>query len=371
MNNLLDVIIIGAGVNGLSIAKALSSKSLDVLVLEKEDNFGMGISSRNSEVIHAGIYNPPGFLKSSLCVSGNRKLYQYANARNIPHNACGKLIIASNKSELSRLESLKKNAEKCGVNDLELINADQCHKFEPDINAFAALHSPTSGIIDSHTYMMSLVADIENQNGQIVYRTEIIAIEKTTNGFSITTKNRDNETYTLSCCLLINAAGLGAMDIAQMIDALDKKHVPELHYAKGNYFSYSGKNAFHKLIYPLPAIGGLGIHLTLDMAGGIKFGPDVEHIKTQDYSVNPALKSEFAMAIKKYYPSLDEKKLHPSFAGIRPKLSPPIAGAPLLDFDIQFNSDHGIEGLVNLFGVESPGLTSSLAIGDYVVENLI
>lgn len=342
---------------GLSIARALTDKGKDVLILEREKNFGMGISARNSEVIHAGIYNPPHMLKSSLCIIGKKALYDYAKMRNIPHNNCGKLIVATGDEELEALEKIKLNAVECGVNDLSLLTVDQCRALEPEINAVAGILCPSSGVIDSHSYMMALLADVENQGGGVVYNTEITAIEKKQNGFTITT----NDHYSLDCDLIINAAGLGAINVARMIGELSDDHIPTLHMAKGTYFSYSGKTNFKQLIYPIPQKGGLGIHLTLNMAGGVKFGPDVEFIEREDYAVNASKKTKFIQSIKKYYPQIDEHKLHADYAGIRPKLTK--EGS---DFNIQFESDHAVEGLVNLFGIESPGLTASLAIADYV-----
>ncbi len=357
MSDHIDYVIIGAGVVGLCIGRMLGIRGNDVLILEKEKSYGMGVSSRNSEVIHAGLYFPPKMLKSSLCLSGKQMLYQYATERNIPHKQCGKIVVASGILELPKLEAIKTNAEKCGVDDLRLLSEKECLELEPDLNAAAGIFSPSSGVIDTHAYMTALLGDLENNGGQAVYNTEITAIEKISPGFKITT----NDDYNISCSNLINAAGLGAMKIAKMIDALDKKYIPPLVLAKGSYFSYSGKTNFKHLIYPVPFVGGLGIHLTLDMAGGVKFGPNVEFIEKEDYTVNHSIKDDFVKSIKNYLPNIDEDKLQPDYAGIRPKLC-----KEGTDFDIQFPSDHDIEGLVNLFGMESPGLTSSLAIAEYI-----
>jgi L-2-hydroxyglutarate oxidase LhgO len=358
----IDVLIVGAGVIGLSIAKKLCLEGCQVLVIDKESSFGMGISSRNSEVIHAGLYFSPDMLKTKLCVDGKHQLYDYALKRNIAHKKCGKLLVASTIQEIEKLEHIKRNAEKCGIDDLTLLTKDQCTALEPDIHAVAGILSPSSGVIDTHVYMFSLLGDLENSGGQAVFNTKITAIKKILSGFEVTT----NDDYKIQCTTLINAAGLGAMDIADMIDALDKKHIPKLVMAKGHYFSYSAKTNFKHLIYPLPFVGGLGVHLTIDMSGKVKFGPDVHFIEQEDYSINLELKGAFLKSIKHYFPKIDETKLRPDYAGIRPKLA-----KEGIDFDIQFPKNHAIEGLVNLFGIESPGLTSSLAIADYVAENII
>lgn len=366
MNNKINIIIIGAGVIGLSIAQKLSKKKLDVLIIEKNKSFGMGISSRNSEVIHAGLYHSPEMLKTTLCVKGKNDLYEYAEKHYIPHKNCGKLVVATSEQELPKLESIHQNAQKCGVNDLSILTEKECKKLAPETNALAGLFSPSSGIIDTHSYMLSLLGNAENNGVQVAYQTEIIEIEKVKNEFLITTQDIDNNIFTISCDILINAAGLGAMKIAHMIDDLDKSNIPELIMAKGSYFSYSGRTNFKHLIYPIPIVGGLGIHLTLDMSGAVRFGPDVEFVQHEEYNVNNSSKKIFLDLIKTYYPSIDETKLHPDYAGIRPKISK--QGE---DFNIQFETEHGIRGLVNLFGIESPGLTASLAIADYVTEKII
>ncbi|MBT4145469.1 MAG: NAD(P)/FAD-dependent oxidoreductase [Kordiimonadaceae bacterium] len=361
MSDHVDIIIIGAGVIGLSVARALSLAGKNVLILEREKSFGMGVSSRNSEVIHAGLYFDADMLKSSLCVRGKEMLYQYAAERHIPHKRCGKLLVASSEAELPKLEQIKLNAENCGVNDLRMLSKADCSALEPDISAVAGIFSPSSGVIDSHSLMLCLLADTENSGGQVVFNTVISAIEKTAEGFKVTT----NDDYSISCDILINAAGLGAMTIANMIDVLDKSHIPDLIMAKGNYFSYSAKTSFNHLVYPLPFQGGLGVHLTLDTAGGVKFGPDVKFIEHEEYTVSPSLKNDFLNSIRHYFPTVDPEKLNADYAGIRPKLS-----KDGLDFCIQFEKDHKIKGLINLFGIESPGLTASLAIADYIKEKI-
>lgn len=357
----IQTIIIGAGVVGLAIGKKLTKLGHEVIILEREKSFGMGISSRNSEVIHAGLYFDKEWLKTQFCVSGKEMLYDYAASRHVPHKRCGKLLVASSKHELEKLEYIKNNAFQNGVTDLRSLNAAQCNELEPDIHAVEGIFSPSSGVIDSHSLMQSLLADIENNDGQVVYNTEIVAIEKTMAGFKIILQDG----YEVSCNSLINAAGLGAQYIARRIDVLDELLIPDLIMAKGCYFSYSGNTNFNHLVYPLPFQGGLGIHLTLDMAGGVKFGPDVEFIEDENYTVNQSLKEKFIKSIGHYFPGIDPSKLNPDYAGIRPKLSKDGE-----DFMIQSSCEHGIEGLINLFGIESPGLTSCLAIADHVKEKL-
>lgn len=361
MHDQIDIIIIGAGVIGLAIAKKFSEAGRDVLILEKEKSFGMGISSRNSEVIHAGLYFDKEMAKTKFCVEGKGLLYEYASDRNIPHKRCGKLLVASSEGELEKLENIRKIAENNGVLDLKPLNKADCMALEPDISAVAGVFSPSSGVIDTHSLMLALLADTENAGGQAVYNTEIKEVEKQTNGFKITIQDG----YALNCNTLINAAGLGAQKIANKIDALKKHTIPALIMAKGHYFSYSGRTNFNHLVYPLPFQGGLGIHLTLDMAGGVKFGPDISYVKHEKYNISNYIKKNFINSIKHYFPNLNPDKLTPNYAGIRPKLS-----KDGLDFAIHFEDTHGIPSLVNLFGIESPGLTSCLAIADYVKEQI-
>ncbi len=361
MDNEVEAVVIGAGVIGLSIARALCQKGNETLILEKESSFGMGISSRNSEVVHAGLYFDKEMLKTRFCVTGKKQLYHYASSRGIPFMRCGKLLVASDDDELPKLERIKNTAEKNGISDLIPLTRAECNALEPDISAVAGLFSPSSGVIDTHSLMLSLLGDVENNGGQAVFNTEIKAIEKKNNGFVV--KIQDG--YEIGCKTLINAAGLGAQTIAHMIDALNPAQIPDLVMAKGHYFSYSGRTNFKHLIYPLPFQGGLGIHLTLDMTGRVKFGPDVDHVTHENYSISNSIKTDFIKSIKHYFPDLNPDKLTPDYAGIRPKLS-----KDGLDFNIQFKKNHDIEGLVNLFGIESPGLTSCLAIADFVAEQL-
>ncbi len=361
MTDRVETIVLGAGVIGLAIAKKLAELGHQIMILEKESSFGMGVSSRNSEVIHAGLYFNESWLKTKLCVTGKELLYGYAESRHIPYKRCGKLMVASSPTELAKLEQIKSQAAKNGVLDLKPLSATMCRDLEPDIHAVEGVFSPSSGVIDTHSLMQSLLADVETAGGQAVFNTEVAEIEKAADGFKITLVDG----YSLECTRLINAAGLGAQNLAHKIDTLDNSLIPDLVMAKGCYFSYSGQSKFNHLVYPLPFQGGLGIHLTLDIEGGVKFGPDVEFVKTEDYSVNSDLKLKFIEAIHHYFPGVDPLKLNPDYAGIRPKLS-----KDGLDFMIQFEDDHRIPGLVNLFGIESPGLTSCLAIADYVKDKV-
>ncbi|MCC3861075.1 NAD(P)/FAD-dependent oxidoreductase [Pseudemcibacter aquimaris] len=361
MSDHQDIIVIGAGVIGLSIAKHLSEAGREVLVLEKEKHFGMITSSRNSEVIHAGLYFAPDWLKTKLCVRGKELLYEYAAQRHIPHQRCGKILVAMSDAEQERLDDIKSKAELNGVHDLTPLSKADIKNIEPDISGEAGLFSPSSGIIDSHMHMVNMIGDIEDNSGMIAYNVEIAAIEKLNHGFKIIMADG----YTLTCNLLINAAGLGAQKLATKIDAMSSELIPPRVMAKGHYFSYTGKTNFKHLVYPVPGKGSLGLHLCIDTGGGVKFGPDINFVEEEEYSVPETLKEKFVSVVSEYFPNIDPDKLHPDYAGIRPKLSE--SG---LDFDIGFQDKHGIEGLVNLFGMESPGLTSNLAIGEYVRDKI-
>lgn len=364
-------VIAGAGVVGLAIAREMAQRGLETLVLEAEHMIGTQTSSRNSEVIHAGIYYQPESLKARLCVEGKERLYLYAQAQGIPFKRCGKLIVATNEAQHAALDTIIARATACGVHDLQRLSAQQAQALEPAVRCTAALFSPSTGIIDSHTLMLSLQGDAENSGAAIAFNTRILQVEHSSEGFAITTRdNESGEEFTLLAERFINAAGLGAQAIAATINGLAPQDIPALHLAKGNYFSALGKNPFSHLIYPVPEDGGLGVHLTLDLNGQMRFGPDVEWMEnagTQselDYSVDPARGDSFYAAIRSYWPELADGALQATYSGIRPKLSG--KGEPAADFYISGSDDHGITGLVNLFGIESPGLTSSLAIAAYV-----
>jgi len=363
----VEVLIVGAGVIGLAIAAKLSQQFAEVLVIDKNASFGEETSSRNSEVIHAGIYYPQNSLKATLCVQGKAMLYQYCQARHIPVNKIGKLLVANGKAEELSLEKILISARHNGVDDLTWLDQPQLIQLEPKLRATAALHSPSTGIIDSHAYMQSLLADTEQNGAMFVAKTKMISATPNKNGFEVSLDSQ-GEMLAIQCKYLINCAGLHSETVAKCIKGLDKLHIPKLHWCRGHYFSYQGKSPFKQLIYPIPRHNGLGIHASLDMGGQLKFGPDTQYIAQLDYNFPENLKEEFIAQISRYFPTLDKNKLQPSYAGIRPKLQ--AADDPFKDFVIQTSEIHQLNGLINLFGIDSPGLTSSLAIAEYVAEQI-
>ncbi len=365
----LDTCVIGAGVVGLAIARALANSGRETIVLDREHHFGQGVSSRNSEVIHAGIYYPKDSLKARFCVEGKHQLYEYCEKNAVPYANCGKLIVATCAEEEDVLEDIRLKAEANGVPDLEYRSRDALAKLEPHVKATLALFSPSTGIVDSHSLMQSYLGELDQHGGMFVGGTAVKRVEKDSSGFVVHC-DTDGGDYSFSCRQLVNAAGLGAQAVANCCEFLDPAEVPSLYYAKGNYFTLSGKNPFTHLIYPVPekSGAGLGVHATLDMGGQVKFGPDVRYVDDEDYEVDVDRKTEFAAAVKRYFPALDEDALEPGYVGIRPKLQAP--GETPADFMVQDAGDHGVEGLVNLFGIESPGLTSSLAIAEDVSRRL-
>ncbi len=365
----VECAVIGAGVIGLAIARRLAASGKDVLIIEQAGAFGTETSSRNSEVIHAGIYYAPGSLKARLCVEGRALLYAYARARAIPHKQCGKLIVATDAAQIAGLGQIRAQAEACGVSDLHMLDAAQVAELEPELRCAAALMSPSTGIIDSHALMLALLGDAEAKGAMLSLNTQVTSVRVAGREFEIVTKDRQSgEVFELKADRLINAAGLSASDIASRTEGLTPRHVPRTYFARGSYFTLPGRPRFTHLVYPVPEPGGLGVHLTLDLAGSMRFGPDVEWIDRPEYAVNAASQAAFAQKIKAYWPGLPADDLEPSYCGIRPKLSGP--GAPVQDFRIDTVAQHGIRGLVNLFGIESPGLTSSLAIANRVAEGL-
>ncbi|BAJ03703.1 NAD(P)/FAD-dependent oxidoreductase [Shewanella violacea] len=368
----VDAVIIGAGVVGLAIGARLSPRLSNIIIIDQNERFGEEISSRNSEVIHGGLYYPQPSLKAKLCVEGKAELYQYCLKRNIPFRRLGKLILAQNSTQEAYLERLLVKAKINGVDDLIWQSSRDLHHFSTELKASSALLSPSTGIIDSHRYMQSLLADSEQNGATFVARTRFIGAETTAKGFIIRL-DIGGEQMTLRSRLLINSAGLYATDVAHKIDGLGKGSIPELHWCKGHYFSYGGKNPFSKLVYPVPEtnITGLGIHATLDMGGQLKFGPDTQYISRSaipDYSLDSSLKPKFLEAIRRYFPGIEGDKLQPSYSGIRPKLQGP--DKRFADFRIDGCAAHGVKGLVNLFGIESPGLTASLAIAKHLAVGL-
>jgi L-2-hydroxyglutarate oxidase LhgO len=353
----VDCLVIGAGVVGLAVARALAQTGREVIVVDQEAGIGMGTSSRNSEVIHAGLYYAPGSLKAQLCVRGKDMLYAYAAERAIPHRRCGKLIVATSAGQRAELERIRANALACGVTDLMLIDAGQAQQLEPALRCTAALYSPSSGILDSHAFMLSLQGDAEHANAMFAFRSEVIKGRASAGGVELTITG-DTE-LDLSARTVVNCAGLFAPQVARAIDGLAPAFIPQERYAKGNYFSLSGAAPFRHLVYPVPEPGGLGVHMTLDLGGQAKFGPDVEWVEQIDFQVDPRRADGFAAEIRKYWPQLPDGALQPAYAGIRPK----IGASGSADFLISTPAEHGVPGLYNLFGIESPGLTSSLAIG--------
>jgi L-2-hydroxyglutarate oxidase LhgO len=358
----VDCIVIGAGVVGLAIARRLAQAGREVIVVETANDIGTGTSSRNSEVIHAGIYYPAGSLMARHCVSGRYALYDYCRDHGIPHRRCGKLIVAVTAEESERLASIRARAAANGVDDLELLDAAAACALEPALNCKAALLSPSTGIVDSHALMLGLRGDAEEAGAAFAFNAPLL--QATAGTDEIVVDVGGEAPMTLACRLLVNAAGLNAPAVARSIDGMPIEKIPPAYFAKGNYFSCGVRAPFSHLIYPVPEPGGLGVHLTLDLGGQAKFGPDVEWVNSIDYKVDPARMERFYPAIRRYWPALPDGALMPAYCGIRPKIVPPAVAVQ--DFLIQGPQDHGVAGLINLFGIESPGLTSSLAIADHV-----
>ncbi|MDB5743699.1 MAG: FAD-dependent oxidoreductase [Polaromonas sp.] len=358
----LDCVVVGAGVIGIAIARALAQAGREVVVLDAAEGIGTGTSSRNSEVIHAGIYYPHGSLMARLCVDGRRQLYAYCQERGVPYNNCGKLIVATTEEEASRLDAIRLRAQANGVEGMRMMSAAEARELEPNLLCTAALFSETTGILDSHAFMLALQGDAEAAGAAFVFNSPVKCGQTVQGGVQIEVGGTDP--MRLECRLLINSAGLQAPQLAGAIRGLPKAFVPQAHYAKGNYFTLEGRSPFSRLIYPVPVAGGLGVHLTIDLGGQARFGPDVEWIDEIDYSVDLRRADSFYAAVRRYWPGLKDKALSPGYAGIRPKLTP--HGAPASDFLIQGPEAHGVPGLINLFGIESPGLTSSLAVANLV-----
>lgn len=363
----LDCIVVGAGVIGLAIARALSMQGRDVLILEKEHAIGTHTSSHNSEVIHAGLYYPQDSLKAKLCVAGRHALYKYLEERYLPHRKLGKLIVATNSAQLGELQTIAQHAMQNGVDNLQHLSQTEVGHLEPHLNALGALHSPSTGIIDSHQYMLALQGDLEKNSGTIVFNTTVTSGTVDENGVILTvaSNSKNDAPMNLKARHTINAAGLWAPHLAASLVGFPHPHIPETRLAKGNYFSLSSKPPFRHLIYPVPEKAGLGTHLTLDMGGHARFGPDVEWTQAIDYTVDPNRRDNFIASIQAYWPDLPTQNLSADYAGLRPKISP---WDKPQDFQIQEPGTHGVPGLINLFGIESPGLTASLAIADYVAQ---
>lgn len=361
MTDTVDCVVVGAGVVGLAVARALALQGREVMVLEATDAIGTGISSRNSEVIHAGLYYPTGSLKAQLCVRGKELLYAYCAERGVPHRRCGKLLVATSAAQLASVESIQARARANGVLDLQWLSRDEALALEPALECVGALYSPSTGIVDSHALMLALQGDLENAGGLVAFNSPLALAQCAEDAIILEASDGTR----LQARAVVNAAGLRAPTLAARFVGLDPAHVPTAHFAKGSYFTLTGKAPFSHLIYPVPEAAGLGVHLTLDLGGQAKFGPDVQWVTSaDDLLVDPTRGDAFYAEVRKYWPGLRDGALAPGYAGIRPKIHD--ASQPAADFVIQGPVVHGVPGLVNLFGIESPGLTSSLAIAERV-----
>ena len=370
----VDCVVIGAGVVGLAVAREMALQGRETILLEREGSFGTISSARNSEVIHAGIYYPKDSLKAKLCVEGNRLLYEYCRTHQVGTQPYGKLIVADD-SQMDDLQAILYKAQNNGVPEINMISGEEAKQLEPKLKCSAAILSASTGIVDSHGFMLSLLGGFEDAGGMIAYHSPLISAKPVGHvaegGFELTIGGPDS--MKLQSKLLINCAGMSAPAVAQKIEGIEKDQIPKAYFAKGNYFSLSGKSPFTHLIYPIPEPGGLGVHLTLDMAGQAKFGPDVEWLDIEseeqiDYTVDAKRGEGFYAAVRKYWPDLKDNALQPDYSGVRAKIVPP--NTPAGDFCFNTPQDHGLQGLYNLYGFESPGLTSSIAIARHL-EGLI
>ena len=355
MADRLDCLVVGAGVVGLAVACELAGRGREVVVAERAEVIGGESSSRNSEVIHAGIYYPRGSLKARLCVAGKALLYDYCAAHQVAHRRCGKIIVATGEAQLETLRGYCASALANGAGALEWLDRDGLRALEPEVAALAGVHSPTTGIIDSHGFMLSLLGDLERLGGALALKAEVTRIERHGDRLRVAAAGGE-----LDARWVINSAGLEAPNVARML----APNAPAAGYARGRYYAYSGSSPFRRLVYPVAEPGGLGVHVTLDLGGQARFGPDVCWIDRIDYRFDDSARDAFIQAIRRYYPGLDASRLHPGYTGIRPKINAP--GAPAADFRIDGPAEHGVPGLVNLLGIESPGLTASLAIAQAV-----
>jgi L-2-hydroxyglutarate oxidase LhgO len=358
-----DAAVIGAGAVGLACGYHLALAGKSVVVLEKERHIGQGVSSRNSEVIHAGLYYPTGSLKADLCVRGRRMLYAFLDSHGVAYDRCGKIVVATSEAEIARVEAVAEQARVNDVEGLEMLTAEQIHAMEPEAHALMGLWSPQTGIFDTHGYMLALQGEIENRNGAVVVDSPFEGAEPLAEGgFRLRTGGADPAEFTVR--QLVVSGGLGAQDAAARIDGYPADQIPKLHYGKGVYFVLAGKAPFKALVYPPPITGALGIHYKRDLGGRAHFGPDLQYVDTLDYTVDPGRADGFYEYVRHFWPGLPYGALSPDYAGIRPKLHGP--GEPQPDFRVDGPEHHGMAGLVSLFGIESPGLTSSLAIGEKV-----
>jgi L-2-hydroxyglutarate oxidase LhgO len=362
----VECVVVGAGVLGLAVARALALAGHEVVVLDKAWTIGFETSSRNSEVIHGGLYYPQGSLKAATCVEGRERLYAYCRQHGIPHARLGKLIVATEAAEIAGVERIAAAGRANDVSNLEWLDEAQAKRLEPALRCVAALLSPSTGIIDSHALMLGFAAEAEAAGAMVVLRTPVLGGAVTGSGFELEIGGA--EPALLACRMLVNAAGLEAPALARRIDGIPPQTIPKEYFCRGVYFTLSGRAPFQRLVYPVPPPGGLGVHVTLDLAGQARFGPDVEWISQIDYTVDPARGDRFYAAVRAYWPGLPDGALQPGYAGIRPKISGP--DEPAADFVVQGRQSHGIEGLVNLYGIESPGLTASMPLADRVVTHL-
>ncbi|HLH98417.1 MAG TPA: NAD(P)/FAD-dependent oxidoreductase [Xanthobacteraceae bacterium] len=360
----MQILVVGAGVVGLAVARAAALAGADVVVAEKAGAIGTGISSRNSEVIHAGIYYPTGSVRARLCAPGRRRLYDFCATHGVPHRKCGKLIVATRAAEIPALEALAAQGSRNGVEGLQLIDGAAARCLEPALSCAAALSSPETGIIDSHAFMLALRGDLEDHGGGIAFNTRIERLTRAGGGWRASFGGGVEEA---EFDAVVNAAGLGAQQLGAATEGYER--TPCLGLAKGNYFAFAGSPVFSRLIYPVPVPGGLGVHVTLDLAGRMRFGPDVQWIEAENYDVDASRADAFYARIREYWPDLPDGSLLPDYAGIRPKLTGP--GEPAADFMIDTPKDHGLIGLVHLFGIESPGLTCALVLAEEVVSYLV
>jgi L-2-hydroxyglutarate oxidase LhgO len=358
----LDAVVVGAGVVGLAVARALALAGREVIVLEGADGIGTETSSRNSEVIHAGIYYPPGSLKARLCVAGREALYRYCDAHGVPHHRCGKLLVATHERQIPKLAAIKAQADANGVTDLAPLTVAEARALEPELRCVAAYLSPSTGVIDSHAFMLALQGDAESRGAMIAFKSPVKGGAVRGDGIELDVGGATP--LRVLARSVVNCGGLHAQKLAAALAGFPPAHVPPTYYAKGNYYSLIGRSPFSRLVYPMPNEAGLGVHITIDLAGQARFGPDVEWIDRIDYDVDPRRADSFYAAIRDYWPGLRDGQLAPGYSGIRPKLVGP--NAPAADFVISGPRDHGVSGLVNLFGIESPGMTAALAIGELV-----
>jgi L-2-hydroxyglutarate oxidase LhgO len=362
----MQLLVIGAGVVGLSVARAAARAGHEVIVAEAANAIGTGVSSRNSEVIHGGMYYPAGGLRARHCVRGRRMLYEFCASHGVPHRKCGKLIVATTDVELAKIETIRRQGETNEVEGLALVDGAAARALEPDLHCIGALLSPETGIIDAHAYMLALRGDLEDGGGVIAFNTPVTRAERKDGRWRVTFGGAEGGAFDFDA--VVNCAGLGAQALARAMPDYPAARVPRLVLAKGNYFSYAGRPVFSRLIYPTPVDGGLGVHVTLDLAGRMRFGPDVEWIDGETYTVDARRADFFYERIRTYWPSLRDGTLAADYCGIRPKLTGP--GEPAADFLIDGPEGHGLPGLVQLFGIESPGLTSSLSLAEEALARL-